>query len=89
VDEAGIYKPHPAAYTLATDRLGLAAHEVCLVSSNGWDVAGAASFGLRTVWVARGPDPVEALGVGPDARAGSLAEAARLLLEATGAARDA
>ena len=36
------------------------------VSSNGWDAAGAKTFGFRVFWVNRAGAPVERLGVRPD-----------------------
>jgi 2-haloacid dehalogenase len=54
VEEVGVFKPAPEVYRLATSRLGLAAAEIAFVSANGWDVHGAASFGLRSIWVDRG-----------------------------------
>ena len=54
VDEVGMFKPAPEVYRLATSRLGLPAAAIAFVSANGWDVHGAASFGLRSVWVNRG-----------------------------------
>jgi len=53
VDPIGIYKPHPSAYQLAVDRLRVAAGEICFLSSNYWDVSGAARFGFRVVWINR------------------------------------
>lgn len=53
VEDAGIFKPAPAVYQLAVDRLGVAADEICFMSSNAWDAAGAAHFGFRVVWVNR------------------------------------
>ncbi len=53
IEEVGIYKPDPSVYQLACDRLGLERDRICFVSSNGWDVAGAASFGFQTVWLNR------------------------------------
>jgi len=53
VEDAGIFKPAPVVYQLAVDRLGVAANEVCFMSSNAWDVAGAANFGFRVVWINR------------------------------------
>lgn len=53
VEDVGIYKPHPSAYRLAVDRLGVAAAEICFVSSNGWDAGGAATFGFRVAWLNR------------------------------------
>jgi len=53
IEEVGIYKPHPSVYQLACDRLRLERERICFVSSNGWDVAGAATFGFQTVWLNR------------------------------------
>jgi 2-haloacid dehalogenase len=61
VEEVGMFKPHPSAYQLAVDRLGVRAGQIAFQSSNGWDVSGAASFGLRSVWINRGGAPVERL----------------------------
>ncbi len=65
VEAVGIYKPDPRIYALATERLGLPAQEIAFVSSNGWDIAGAASFGLHTIWVNRAGLPAEPLDHGP------------------------
>ena len=61
VDEIGIYKPDPRVYDLALRRLGVGAAEVTFQSSNAWDVAGAAAFGLRTFWINRTRQPREYL----------------------------
>ncbi len=53
IEDAGIFKPAPVVYQLAVDRLGVAANEICFMSSNAWDVAGAAHFGFRVVWINR------------------------------------
>lgn len=53
VEAVGIYKPAPAVYQLAVDRLGVGAAKILFMSSNAWDIAGAAAFGCRTVWVNR------------------------------------
>lgn len=65
-DEARVYKPHPAAYESACRRLGVAPQQALFVSANGFDVAGAASYGLPTVWVNRRGLPPERLGPSPD-----------------------
>jgi 2-haloacid dehalogenase len=62
VDEIRIYKPSPRVYELASKQLGTAAQETGFVSSNSWDVAGAASFGLTTFWINRGNEPADELG---------------------------
>src|SRR3546814_5978742 len=53
VEEVGIYKPDARVYQLAVDRLGIPAERICFVSSNAWDVAGAAHFGFKVVWCNR------------------------------------
>ncbi len=53
VDDIGIYKPHPSVYQRAVDTLGVEATRICFLTSNGFDVYGAAAFGLRVVWVNR------------------------------------
>lgn len=53
VDAIRQFKPVPAVYRLVVDRTGLPAERIVFVSANGWDVAGARSFGLRVVWVNR------------------------------------
>lgn len=70
VDAVRAYKPAPAAYALGTRAFGateLQARDFVFVSSNGWDVAGAAWFGYTTFWINRAALPAEQLGVAPDA----------------------
>lgn len=59
VDELRAYKPRPQVYELVTARFGCTPGDVMFVSSNRWDVMGAASFGFRTVWVNRAGLPDE------------------------------
>lgn len=66
VDAVGIYKPSPRVYALASHALGVASDEIVFVSSNGWDVAGAAAFGFRTCWCNRANAPAEELETAPD-----------------------
>lgn len=61
VEEVGVFKPDARVYALACDRLNIAPAQAVFVSSNGWDAAGAARFGFRTVWVNRGGAPVDRL----------------------------
>ena len=53
VDAKQVFKPDPRAYALIGERLGVGPREVVFVSSNGFDVAGAKSAGLKVVQVAR------------------------------------
>lgn len=82
VDAVGAYKTSPAAYATAVERFGGTPDDFILVSSNGWDVAGAAHFGFRTFWVNRRGAPVERLGVAPSATGTSLSELVRWLGQA-------
>ncbi len=79
VHEVGVFKPDPRVYALATAHLGLAPEAIGFVSSNGWDAAGAKSFGFRAYWVNRGKAPVERLGSPPDRVVADLGELAGLL----------
>ena len=79
VESVGIFKPHPRVYQLAVDRLGVAAARICFVSSNGWDIAGAAHFGFRAVCINRAREPRERLPAGPEFELGDLAELPQLV----------
>ncbi len=59
VDEIGQFKTAPAAYRHLCERMGMAPGELCLVSSNRWDIAGAAAFGLPGIWLNRTEAPEE------------------------------
>lgn len=61
VDEVGVFKPDPRVYQLAVDRLAVQADEILFVSANGWDAAGASTFGFRVAWVNRGKQAPERL----------------------------
>jgi 2-haloacid dehalogenase len=74
VHAARRFKPDPAVYRIAEEALGVPRALVGFVSSNGWDAAGAKSFGFRAFWVNRGRAPVERLGVRPDAILEDLAQ---------------
>lgn len=68
------YKIDPAVYQLAPDYFGCSASELVFVSSNGWDICGAAWFGFQTFWVNRQGLPFEDLGVLPHRMGPSLTE---------------
>ena len=73
-DEVETFKPDPAVYENAADRLSLPLEDCMLVSSNAWDAAGAAQAGMAVAWVDRGNDPYERIGGEPDLVAGTLTE---------------
>ena len=64
-DSVRKFKTAPEAYQLGPDAFGCPAAEILFVSSNGWDVCGAAWFGYTTFWVNRADAPLERLGVRP------------------------
>jgi len=66
VDALRIYKPRPEVYALVTDRFGVGPQEVAFISSNRWDVMGAATFGFHPVWVNRTRMPEEYADRPPD-----------------------
>ena len=68
------YKTAPEVYRLATSALDVAAEDCLFVSSNGWDICGAAWFGYPTFWVNRSAAPLEVLGVTPDGEGRTLNE---------------
>lgn len=61
VADIGIFKPDPRVYQMSVDKLYIQPQEICFVSSNAWDVAGAAHFGFQVAWVNRFSQPPEGL----------------------------
>jgi len=78
-DQARMYKPRPEVYALATEALKATADAMLFISSNTWDIAGAASAGLQTVWIDRQGGQLEQLGFQPEARLRTLSELPGLL----------
>jgi 2-haloacid dehalogenase len=65
VEAAGVFKPARAVYDLVRAAFQIAPANVLFVSSNGWDVAGAAAYGFDAVWVNRAGQPVDRLPATP------------------------
>ena len=78
VDAIRIYKPRPEVYALVTGAFAIAPAEVAFVSSNRWDVMGAAAFGLRCIWINRADMPDEYPELAPVAVVRDLARLATL-----------
>jgi len=53
VDAKRVFKPDPRAYELVEERLGVAPGRVLFVSSNGFDISGAKSFGFQVARIER------------------------------------
>ncbi|MBV6632358.1 MAG: haloacid dehalogenase type II [Alphaproteobacteria bacterium] len=72
VDDVGIFKPDHRTYQMACDAFGVGPSEICFLSSNGWDAAGAAGFGFQVAWINRAGLPVERLPARPKAIINSM-----------------
>ena len=72
VEPLATYKPHPAVYGLALDRLGMAPGEIGFVSSNAWDAIGGGAVGLHAIWINRFGRAAETLAPVPRRVVGSL-----------------
>ncbi len=72
VDSLQTYKPDPQVYQYAVSTLRVPRERLLFVSSNGWDAAGAKSFGFIVGWINRQNQTPEALGVRPDFEAADL-----------------
>jgi 2-haloacid dehalogenase len=72
VDAAQVFKTSPRTYALVLRAFSVNADEVTFVSSNRWDIAGAAAFGFTPVWVNRLGLPDEYKDLAPSAVIPSL-----------------
>jgi 2-haloacid dehalogenase len=78
-EEAGIYKPSPRVYDLGLAAMKVGSDELGFVSSNSWDINGAASAGLATFWIQRTPgEPPEELGYSADRTVKTIEDVALL-----------
>ncbi len=94
VEEVKVYKPHPAVYGLASERLNVSAGRICFLSSNGWDAYSAKAFGLhdgwdaysakafglRVLWCNRSGQAPERIPETPDGQIATLAELPDIVL---------
>ena len=85
VDEVRQFKPSPATYRLAAERLGRPIGEVRLVSSNPFDDIGAEAAGMRAAWVDRSGGLFDTLRPPPQLVVRSLTELADVLERSAGA----
>ncbi len=74
VEAVKIFKPHHTVYQLAVDALHVPVPAIAFFSSNGWDIAGAAVFGLHTIWINRAGLTPEVLPGTPNLELRSLAD---------------
>jgi 2-haloacid dehalogenase len=74
------YKPDPAVYRLAIDKLALDPRRTLMVAAHPWDLRAAASHGLRTAYIQRASEGVPAPSDTFDLTAPDLAALATRLL---------
>ncbi len=75
VDEVKTFKPSPAVYQHFLTRTGAMAGFCWLVSSNPFDILGAAAVGMQTAWIKRTVNAIfDPWGIKPTATIGSLNE---------------
>jgi 2-haloacid dehalogenase len=77
VDAVARFKTATEAYALVDDAFGAKRDAISFQSSNRWDIAGAAKFGFRTVWINRAGHPDEYADLAPQATLRSLDELRR------------
>jgi 2-haloacid dehalogenase len=80
VETAGVFKPDPRVYQIAVDALNLKPEEIVFQSSNAWDAAGAAAFGLKVAWINRFGQSPEQLPGKPQVEIKDLSELPSLLV---------
>ena len=73
-EQVRAYKPSPAVYEFVEEQLGIPRSKICFISSNSWDIAGAVSYGFRSVWINRFGRTAERLPYEADAELTSLSE---------------
>ncbi len=79
VEQVGVFKPHPSVYQMAVDGLGVAAGQICFLSSNAWDAHAAKAFGFHVVWCNRFHQVAERIPERPDGEIDTLAELPEIL----------
>jgi 2-haloacid dehalogenase len=74
------YKPDPAVYRLALDKLALDPRRTFMVAAHPWDLRAAATHGLRTAYIERASEGIPAPSDTFDLTAPDLAALATRLL---------
>jgi 2-haloacid dehalogenase len=90
IDERRVFKPDPRAYELVEERLGLRREDILFVSSNGFDIGGAKSFGFQVARIGRVTQNAlcDELNATPMIGPSSMYKALRTQVERLGAAPD-
>jgi 2-haloacid dehalogenase len=80
VDAVKRFKPHPAVYGYALERLAVSPDQVTLLATHAWDLAGAAHAGMSTAWVTHGAAAWPSVFPRPTFQAESLRDLAELVV---------
>ncbi len=72
VEDAGAWKPAPAAYAHAARACSVGIEQMLLVAVHPWDIHGAHQAGMRTGWISRQPAPYPDYFSAPDLQAADL-----------------
>jgi 2-haloacid dehalogenase len=80
VEDAGAWKPAPAAYDYAARACSVPIGNMLLVAVHPWDIHGARQAGMRTGWINRQQAPYPGYFSAPDLQAPDLGALARQIL---------
>ncbi len=80
VDEVKLFKPHPAVYQMAAEKLGVATSDIRMIAAHGWDTTGAIRAGCKAAFVARAGMYLSASDEKPDIIEPSLSQVAKQIL---------
>jgi 2-haloacid dehalogenase len=80
-EEIELYKPHPAVYRHAAERIGVDPKNLTLIAAHAWDVAGAKAAGLDGIWIDRVEHEWPLPRGKPRNAASDLEQAARIFVE--------
>ncbi|GJM60626.1 haloacid dehalogenase type II [Persicobacter diffluens] len=73
--DIAMFKPHPSGYQHFLDKAGAEVQQAFLISSNPFDIIGAASYGMHTAWVRRSKNSIfDPWGIQPNYVLSSLLE---------------
>ncbi len=81
VDPTGKFKPHPAPYLMAAERLGTPPADLWMVAAHDWDIVGAMRVGFQGAFVARPGRGYSPGYVRPTLRGSDLSEVVHALLQ--------
>lgn len=79
VEEIEKFKPNREVYKIINNKMNVENNEVVFFSSNGWDIAGAASYGFNTIWINRFSKQIDNLDSKPSIVVKDLKEAIKFI----------